>query len=124
MQRTWKPTAGGILSITAGAFTILEIIMAGATFRVEGLTTWPWWWRNMAPLMLIGIIAIVGGIFALQRRIWGLALAGTICTTVFALVVAIKSDLASLGIIFGIIAVISILALVFLIRAKSEFTQG
>lgn len=78
----------------------------------------------MAPLMLIGVVAIVAGIFALQRRIWLLALAGTICVTVFSLVVAIKSDLTSFGIIFGIIAVIGVLGLIFTARGKTEFGQG
>ena len=121
MKRTWKPTTAGILSIIAGSLTIFEIIMAGATTRYEGLTIWYWWWGNMAPLMLIGVVAILGGIFALYRRIWGLPLAGTICSVVFSLFVTIKSYLTSVGIIFGIIAVISILALIFLLRAKNEF---
>lgn len=121
MKRTWTPTAGGILSIIAGAFLIFEIIMAGASFRVEGLSIWPLWWVNMAPLTLIGIIAIVGGIFALQRRIWGLALAGTICATAFSLFVAIKTDFASIGFRFIIIDAIGVLALIFIARAKNEF---
>jgi len=121
MKRTWKPTTAGILSIIAGSLTIFEIIMAGATTRYEGLTIWYWWGRNMAPLMLIGVVAILGGVFALYRRIWGLSLAGTICSVVFSLFVTIKSYLTSVGIIFGIIAVISILALIFLLRAKNEF---
>ena len=121
MKRTWKPTTAGILSIIAGSLTIFEIIMAGATTRYEGLTIWYWWWRNMAPLMLIGVVAILGGIFALYRRIWGLPLAGTICSIVFSLFVTSKSYLTSVGIIFAIIAVISILALIFLLRAKNEF---
>jgi len=121
MKRTWKPTTAGILSIIAGSLTIFEIIMAGATTRYEGLTIWYWWGRNMAPLMLIGVVAILGGVFALYRRIWGLSLAGTICSVVFSLFVTSKSYLTSVGIIFGIIAVISILALIFLLRAKNEF---
>ena len=121
MKRTWKPTTAGILSIIAGSLTVFEIIMAGATTRYEGLTIWYWWWRNMAPLMLIGVVAILGGIFALYRRIWGLSLAGTLCSIVFSLFVTSKSYLTSVGIIFGIIAVISILALIFLLRAKNEF---
>jgi len=121
MGRTWKPTTAGILSIIAGSLTIFEIIMAGATTKYEGLTIWYWWWRNMAPLMLIGVVAILGGIFALYRRIWGLSLAGIICSVVFSLFVTIQSYLTSIGIIFGIIAVISILALIFLLRAKNEF---
>jgi len=31
-------------------------------------------------LVFIGIISIIGGVYALQRRIWGLALAGSICS--------------------------------------------
>ena len=122
MKRLWTTTAGGILSIIAGAFLIFEIIIAGASFRVEGLSIWAGWWVNMAPLMLFGIIAIVGGICALQKRVWGLALAGTICATAFSLFVAIQTDFTSIGFRFVIIAAISVLALIFISRAKSEFT--
>jgi len=31
--------------------------------------------------MILGAVAIVGGIFALRRRHWGLSLAGAICAT-------------------------------------------
>jgi len=33
-------------------------------------------------LVFIGIISIIGGVYALQRRIWGLALAGAICSCI------------------------------------------
>jgi len=33
-------------------------------------------------LVFIGIISIIGGVYALQRRIWGLALAGSICSCI------------------------------------------
>jgi len=32
-----------------------------------------------AVLIVLGIVSLVGGIFAVQRRIWGVALAGAIC---------------------------------------------
>ena len=48
------------------------------------------------------IIAIVGGIYALRRRIWGLALAGSICALVG----------------FGIPG---ILAIIFVTKGKREF---
>jgi hypothetical protein len=32
-------------------------------------------------LVILGILAIIGGIFALRRKIWGLALAGAIAGT-------------------------------------------
>jgi hypothetical protein len=30
------------------------------------------------PMIILGVVAIVGGIYALKRRIWGLALTGSI----------------------------------------------
>jgi hypothetical protein len=35
------------------------------------------------PLIVLGALAMVGGIYALQRRKWGPALAGSISATVF-----------------------------------------
>ena len=65
---TWKPTAAGILDIVAGVIWIViggivlaDDIALGVSFSV------------------VAIFAIIGGIFAIRRRIWGLALAGSIC---------------------------------------------
>ncbi|RJQ37622.1 MAG: hypothetical protein C4555_05930 [Dehalococcoidia bacterium] len=33
-------------------------------------------------LAILGIIAIVGGVYTLKRKLWGLALAGAICGTI------------------------------------------
>jgi len=51
-------------------------------------------------LCLEGIVALVGGVFALKRRAWGMALAGAICSMSFLL---------------------GIPALVFLAMSKDEF---
>ena len=87
METTWKPTTAGILTIVAGAFNLI----AGITVAALG-TACPWtghmgmmgmtgWWFGAigTPLIVIGIVSIVGGSFALRRKIWGLALAGAIC---------------------------------------------
>jgi uncharacterized membrane protein HdeD (DUF308 family) len=79
MERTWKPTAAGILAIIAGALhVILGIIIAAiggiAFFRLTAIFA--------GPFLILGIIAIVGGIYALRREIWGLALAGAICAII------------------------------------------
>ncbi|MFW6056692.1 MAG: hypothetical protein ACOC9B_05235, partial [Chloroflexota bacterium] len=34
------------------------------------------------PAILLGIVAIIGGIFAIRRQQWSLALAGAICATI------------------------------------------
>jgi len=116
--RTWMPVAAGVLSIVAGAMGLIAIaflITFGATFGAETareVLKSVGFWQSGVPLAIIGLIsipliiinaiAIIGGIYALQRRIWGLALAGAICAILPAQV-------------FGIIAV------VFIAISKKEF---
>lgn len=104
MQKTWKPTVAGILALIAG---IIEVI-AGIVFAT-GLAFWGgffgmgWLSAVFAPLIIFGIIAIVGGIYALKRRIWGLALAGSICAVI------------------GPWFILGILAIIFVALGKREF---
>jgi len=91
MEKTWKPTTAGILSIIAGVLGAV----GGIVVAVMGGTMSELWLGSKAipnitmifgaiaiPLIIIGIVAIVGGIYALKRRIWGLALAGSICSLI------------------------------------------
>ncbi len=68
MEKTWKPTTAGILSIIAGIIGVIPGIVVVASREMFG-----------APSIVPGAIAIIGGINALRRRGWGLALAGSIC---------------------------------------------
>lgn len=89
MQKTWKPIVGGVCGIVAGAVGVLAGSAIGIFFGVS--SSWPWLMPHMNPwpfsgfgllgwpLLILGIVAIIGGIFAIQRRHWGLALAGAIC---------------------------------------------
>ncbi len=84
MNKTWKPTTGGILSIICGSFGVLAglvvAVMGGSITWLAGI---PFATRILtligSPMILFGAIAIVGGIYAIKRRVWGLALAGAIC---------------------------------------------
>jgi hypothetical protein len=99
MERTWKPTVAGILAIIAGTLQVI-LGMLGAT----GVGFWAgffglgWLSVIFAPLIIFGIVAIIGGIYALRREVWGLALAGSICA--FIPVIAPWSILGVLAIIF------------------------
>ena len=93
METTWKSKTAGILSLIAGCCGIgfgAQIIVAGG---ILGMLTD---WIGVAPggvgiaeilaaaggaMIALGIVALLGGIFALRRRLWGLALAGAICAT-------------------------------------------
>jgi hypothetical protein len=112
-ERTWKPTAAGILCIIGGAVGLLlclfsaliALIIAGDP-SVQGELSMD------APIVKVWIfagiaiiIAIVGGICAFRRRVWGLALAGSIC--------------ALIG-----FAIPGILAIIFVILGKGEFGRG
>ena len=72
--------AGGILTIIGGI-----IMVAGGTFA----TGIPWALIPPATapagvvggFIALGVFTLIGGIYALRRRRWGLALAGAICAT-------------------------------------------
>ena len=120
MERTWKPTTAGILSIIAGAAGIAggvlialfggilglvsalvgslgEIAVSGFLDGLGGIIG-----VIGAAAIGLGIVAIIGGIFALRRRVWGLALTGAILAT---------SSMPVLG----------VLAIIFVSMGKKEF---
>jgi len=104
MERTWKPTAAGVLSITGGAINVIWGIgftliggLAGGFFGIG------WLGALGTPAIILGIIAIVGGIFALRRRTWGLALVGSICALI------------------GPAGLLGIFAIIFVSMGKGEF---
>ena len=103
MERTWKPTTAGILCIIAGAIGVITGIVVAVVGGIGWFFWMPWFSAIGAPIIVLGIIAIVGGSYALKRRAWGLALAGSICA------------LLPPGTILGILAII------FVSLGKGEF---
>jgi hypothetical protein len=108
-SRTWMPTTGGILCTLTGAANIavsLFIYAFVGRFMVGsnniddtlGITM-------LFFLLLSGVLAIIGGIAALRRKVWGLALAGTIA--------GFLSYLWFLGVI----------ALILIVQSRCEFTS-
>ena len=107
MERTWKPTVAGILDVIAGIFALmggLVLVVLGSAgtgflsyfgFGMLQLAPLALLLATGIPLLLLGILALVGGIYALRRKMWGLALAGSIATVLFSQ-------------IFGILAIIFI----------------
>ena len=95
MQKTWKPTAAGVLNVIAGVFGFvggLVLIIfgsaSGAFLDYFGFGVFQWVPVTLIlatgiPLLILGILALIGGIYALRRKVWGLALAGSIATVLF-----------------------------------------
>ena len=80
---TWMPLTAGILDLVAGVpALIIGILVAaglGVLGRLSGIAGVGVIMSAIGvPMIIFGIIAIVGGVFAIRRRIWGLALAGSI----------------------------------------------
>jgi hypothetical protein len=106
MEKTWKPTVGGILAIIAGIIQVILGIVIAAIGGFGGIFIGMGWLSAIgAPFIAFGIVAIVGGIYALRRRIWGLALAGSICALI----------------IFPPLFILGILAIIFVALGKGEF---
>jgi hypothetical protein len=143
-EKTWKPTAAGILCIIAGAIGLVPVIAVAVLFGglssiIGGIPFIIF--ATLIPLILFGIMPIVGGIYALRRRRWGLALAGSICCPLVGFVilgfyflfvitanVAVWPDTPTSGamipMIIGFIVgfvIFGILPIVFVILGKREF---
>jgi len=89
VQKTAMPTAAGILSIISGAghliafivlLTIGVVWVSMPDFRGYPYFEWPTAvFVTLAIIFLItGVIIIIGGVYTLQRKHWGLALAAAI----------------------------------------------
>jgi len=90
MERTWKPTTAGILTIIAGCIGLLigmglavGLGIAGVLIdMIPGFIGGGLLVLIAVPAIILGVVAIVGGVYALKRRLWGLALAGSICALI------------------------------------------
>ncbi|MGP8080331.1 MAG: hypothetical protein ACLPVI_07455 [Dehalococcoidales bacterium] len=101
----WKSTTAGILSIIAGALAIIFAFTMFHRHEVIGLLNHGGRWRVWGCIvLLLGIMSIIGGIFAIMRKAWGVALAGAI------------TALYPYG-VFGILAII------FVAMGKPEFSK-
>ena len=93
MEKSWKPLTGGILSIIGGVIGLfasmgLFIAISALNFTEDWMGRWGMYdipinitsilLAIAIPFCVCGIIAVIGGIFAVQRKCWGMALAGSI----------------------------------------------
>lgn len=101
---TWKPTVGGLLEIIAGGMNILLGVLA-ITGSTLGLFMVPVVGSIVGTaLIILGIISVIGGSYALRRSMWGWALAGSIT-----------------GLFPSLVFVLGTLSIIFNVLGKSEF---
>jgi len=93
---TWKPKAAGILSIIGGICGIVAGSIATAITSMFGME------QLGGGFIALGVIALIGGIMSLKRKVWGFSLAGAICA------------------LFPVVP-LGILAIIFVSMGKKEF---
>ena len=124
MEKTWKPMTAGILSIIAGA--ISAFFAMGLIVAIVATSTWHFFLETVPPedlpfvapilstvliiLLVLSVIKavfpIVGGVFALQRKRWGWALAGAIIAVI------------------GWTFLLGVLSTIFIAMARDEFEKA
>ena len=120
MERTWKATWAGILTIIGGSFGIgasAWVTLMGGMYGMDGWGMgtggmygmygpgmFGWVAALGGGLLALGIIALIGGIITLRRKAWGFALAGAICA------------------LFPIVP-LGILAIIFVSMGRKEFKK-
>jgi hypothetical protein len=83
-NNSWMPLTAGILDIICGAwglfFSLILLFLSQFIMALAKMpaAVGPIFAVLAIPMALLAILAIVGGVYALKRKIWGLALAGSI----------------------------------------------
>jgi hypothetical protein len=89
-EKTWMPTAVGIMNLICGGFAILASSILAVIGTISGIIL-NYVKLDFPPaivaglfsilaiaLAIVGILAIIGGIYALKRKNWGMVLTGSI----------------------------------------------
>ena len=127
LQRTWKPTAAGILDILSAVISLWFLL----ALSLEGAVFWAIFPKSMfglnnpstvyliiaIPLLCTNILALIGGVYALKRRKWRLALAGSI-TAIFSWTPLVLATTPAL--VLGIVP-LGIFVVILIVKSKDEF---
>jgi hypothetical protein len=105
MERTWKGTTAGILTIIGGicGIAVGAVLATVGTAFLLGIPGLELMAGIGAGIIGIGVVALIAGIFTLRRKSWGFALAGAILA------------------LFPIIP-LGVLAIIFVSMGKNEFS--
>jgi hypothetical protein len=89
-KKTWMPVVVGILNLICGGFAVLASSILAIIGTISGVLL-SYAKLDFPPaviallfsvlaiaLAIVGILAIIGGVYALQRRKWGMVLTGSI----------------------------------------------
>lgn len=129
MKKTWKPIVAGILGILSGLYYFIPFMMIFSVSEDAELEE-----RELAGILAFisilfspfALLAVVGGICALVRSAWLLAL---VCLIIFSFFQMMGAGLSPIFYSFGILAsiigfIIPLAAVVLLLLSRDEFRHG
>jgi putative membrane protein len=112
MKRTALPTVAGVMNIIIGSINFLGVIGVGIAIAVVWSNQyWIDWtaltvlWIVFAVLLVFSLPSLIGGIYAIQRKNWAIALIGSIAS-------------------FLTWFIIGLIPLILVILSKDEFGNG
>ena len=111
--KTWKPMVGGILLVIAGVIAVVEwalltAVLAAFLSFIPGVSGIVFVCGAIG--VIFGLIALLGGIMAIRRRMWGIAMVGSIL------------GLFTIGFaVFFETSILSLIALILIAMSKKEF---
>jgi putative membrane protein len=112
MERTTLPVIAGVMNIIIGSINFLGVIGVGIAIAVVWSNRyWVDWtaltvlWIVFAVLLVFSLPSIVGGVYAMQRKNWAIALIGSIAS-------------------FLTWFIIGLIPLILVILSKNEFGAG
>jgi len=97
MERPWKPTTAGILTILGGCYGIGVGAAIATTGEIAALITGIEWFEALVGgAIALGVVALIAGIHTLRRKLWGFVFTGAILAAI----------LVPVGAVLGILALI------------------
>ena len=127
MEKTWKPKVAGVVNIITSFISLwflLAVSLEGAVFwsifpkslfGLNNLATA--YFIIVIPLLCTDILAFMGGIYALKRRKWKLALTGSVAA-IFSWIPMVL--LVTPALFFGT-TTLGIIIVILIIKSKCEF---
>jgi len=129
IKKTWKPTAAGILdiiySIICGIFSVGFLGVASCASNLGDTSSSTFFEVIAVVLLAIAFLVCAGGILAIKRRRWSLALTGSIAALVPSLLPTLLLSMVYMQFTFTArflpYSLVGIAAIILIALSKKEF---
>jgi len=132
VNKKWMPITAGVLDIIHGVLlTFCGLLWILIYPWLQTMGSSPWYHHILFPLLVvIGVLAIVGGIYAIKRKVWPLVLVGAIVALIPPVAAMYDfwegfnpSYFFSLPTLMGFIGIPAIVAIILTVLSKKQFER-